>query len=111
MDDIQLLNKNDFSGSHLNLSGMVVLECYEGARSVLQIMKPVLQKLKAQSSKEFRHARIDVEQHGFIIKKFHVTNNPTYLVFNDGVLIDKMEGLVSFMQFMETLNKHIGNSN
>lgn len=107
MAEIQYISQEDFAGYTLKLSGLSIVECYINPSGPLQIMEPIFYRLKNESGHQFIHLRLDMKLHPFIKEKFYILREPTYLIFLEGVLIDKLEGLTSFNSLNNTISKHI----
>ncbi len=110
MTDIKHISEDDFKDHTLQVNGYVLVECYSGVRSILQIMEPVLIKLRKKFGGSIRHYRVKTTENPSLIEEFHIYGEPVYLIFHDGTLIDRVDGMLPLSEFMEKLEKHVKNN-
>lgn len=108
---IKDITENSFEDNQLRVEGLAIVECYKGALSPLQIMDPVLYRLRTENKYKFSHLRADIKKYSFIVGEFHVLTFPSYLFFYNGVLIDRLEGLVSFNDLSKAIDDNFSNIN
>lgn len=106
MSDINYLSDKHFQNSTLNFSGFAVLECLDNTAGSLQIMEPVLIKLRKQLNRNVAHLRINTDAYPEIREKFFLERTPAYLLFDNGTLIDRVDGMVPFWEFMRIIENH-----
>lgn len=106
MTQLKHISKNDFKGFTLQQPGFCIVECYNNSSGPLQIMEPVFSRLANESDIVVSHVRINIKDNPFIIEYFHILRAPAYLFFDNGVLTDKVEGLISFNQLYKTIQNH-----
>jgi thioredoxin-like negative regulator of GroEL len=101
------ISDKDFKGVRLNHPGLIILECASENNALLKTMEPVLQKLHESIPIPFKHLRINLQKEAFIVQQFHVTKEPSYLIFYNGDFIDRMDGIISHNDFSKRVSEHI----
>jgi hypothetical protein len=107
MTKVKYISAQDFNKDTLNYDGFSIIECINNSNALLKTMESVLLKLQKSVPVPINIFRIDSQKNPFIVNKFYVLQEPTYLIFFDGVLIDRMDGIVSFFDFFLRMNKHM----
>lgn len=101
------LSENDFTNSTIKKNGLVLVECFNNTFSTLYISEPILSKLRNKYNKNLTHYRINTDTNKFIVENYYVIKYPTYLLFNGGKLINRIEGIIPFNEFAKILEKQM----
>ncbi len=107
MIDIKQVNGKNFTNYRFNVKGVAIVECYNTSKASVKIMEPILERVKERFYNSFEHFRIDVAQNPFVINDFFALHVPTFLIFCNGDLIDRIDGMVPYDDFVEKLGNHI----
>lgn len=107
MSAIKTISENDFNGVELKNNSLSIVECFDVSSGTLHMMEAVFKRLLNEANFSFTHYRVNTRDNPFIIEQFYILREPTYLIFNKGKLIDKVEGLSSYQTLLTTINKHI----
>lgn len=101
------ITDTDFDTVRLKYQGLIILECAINNNALLKTMESVIHKLQKSISIPCKHMRIDPQKDAFIIHQFHVFKEPSYLIFFNGEFIDRIDGIISFIDFSKRINEHI----
>ncbi len=107
MTNVKYITAQDFDKAKLNHDGFSIIECISENNGLLKTMESVLLKLQKSVPIQINHFRIDPHNNPFIVEQFYVLQEPSYLIFFDGIFIDRMDGIVSFFDFFLKMNGHI----
>ncbi len=107
MSEIRRISKKDFTNKKLNVPGFVLVECYSNASGPLQIMEPILKKLRTKFQEHMMHCRINIAHDSFVVDNYFVQHVPSYLFFYHGDFIDRIDGLLPFSEFAIVIEKHM----
>lgn len=69
--------------------GTILVDFWASWCSPCRVLMPVLEKV----SKQFSVAKVDVQAHPSLAKRFEINGIPTLIVFKDGVAIKTLVGL------------------
>ena len=69
---------------------------------------PLLEELAAELSGRVRIVKLDIDQHESLAERYGVHSIPTFLLFRDGQLVDRMLGAVPKAAFRNLLERHLG---
>ncbi|MDF1551398.1 MAG: hypothetical protein P1P88_26490, partial [Bacteroidales bacterium] len=72
MTNIKYITDTDFDNATLKHGGFSIVECVNGNLGQLQIMQPILLKLKENMPFKLRHYRIDMLKYPFVVEQFYV---------------------------------------
>ncbi len=100
---ISKITFTDFEDSKLKIDGLVIIECFEDIEGPLYIMDPVLKKLKNKYRSEYSHYRINTAEEAWCIREFQIKYYPTYLIFCNGELFEKIEGVIPLLDLLNIL--------
>lgn len=106
MVTIKDISKDDFDGPNLKREGLSIVECFSYSSISRHIMEMFFEKLQNQSQFSFSQYRLNTQDNPFVVELFYIIREPTYLFFNNGKLIDKIEGLTSSNALYELIMKH-----
>lgn len=106
MNSIQEITHEDFNNSGIKISGIVIVECYDNNNELLVIMEPILKSIKEIHNENVTHVRVNIDKNKFLMKDYYVINVPTYLIFYNHKLCERVEGMIPFFEF-ENLIKNI----
>ena len=73
-----------------------------------QMMGPIVEELSKEiPSTKIKIAKLNVDDNPETAGKFSVMSIPTFLIFKNGVVVDKLVGGVSKEKLQVAINKHI----
>ncbi|MDX1699099.1 MAG: thioredoxin family protein, partial [Melioribacteraceae bacterium] len=72
-----------------------------------RLMSSLIEEVIAKCTCEIVFVKIDMEQSLEIKEIYNVYNKPTYLVFKQGKIIDRIDKLISKREFQTKINSYI----
>ena len=107
MAEVKHINENHFIKNKLDVKGLALVECFDKNLASLEIMKPILSKIKGRLNGSLTHLRAEITSNDYIANTFYALHIPTFLIFKDGELVDRIDGMLPYKEFMETIEKQI----
>ncbi|MBF0463981.1 MAG: thioredoxin [Nitrospirae bacterium] len=89
------INSSNFDEEVLRWPGLVVLDFWAVWCGACRIVAPVLDELAVSARGFVKVAKIDVDKHPDLGKRFAIKATPTLILFRDGVKINQIEGALS----------------
>ena len=87
--------------------GLVITDCgcdwCGRCRLMTSLIKPIFNKYNTK----IEFFRIDIEASREVKEEYGIYSRPTYLVFKDGGIIDRIDKLISQGEFHEKINSYI----
>lgn len=103
MNEIKYITDKYFTEDYLSIAALVVLECLSNKASG-QIMEPILKRVQHNFQVSVTHLRIDLNTNPTIQQQFQIYRTPSYLIFLNGKLIERISGFTSFNHLNAVLN-------
>jgi len=72
-----------------------------------QQLAPIVEALAGEYEGKVKIGKLDVDQNQEVAGKYQVMSIPTFLMFKDGQVVDKMVGGVQKEKLKEMIDKHI----
>lgn len=69
---------------------------------------PVLEELAGELDGKLRIAKLDVDHNQELAMQFQVQGIPTFILFKDGQIADRMTGAAPKVQFQKFLSRNLG---
>lgn len=104
-DKLTVLTKQQLD-KILEKDNLVLLEFYGTWCMPCKMQTKILEKLKNERS-DFSLYELDVDENSDLAKEFSVLTVPSFVLFKNGVEVEKMVGFRQHNQLNELLNKHI----
>jgi thiol-disulfide isomerase/thioredoxin len=79
---------------------LIIVECGNDCCGRCHLMNSIVEPIIKKSEKKIQFIRIDIETSTEIKKEYSIYKKPTYLVFKKGIMIDKIEKLISQNDFL-----------
>lgn len=87
-------SKEEFNGLILNANDVVVVDFYTPTCGPCKVVKGHLSRLTTETG--VKVYLVDCEAHPELAEEYEVSSVPTVLVFENGMLLNQSEGLVSY---------------
>ena len=81
----------------------MLVDFYIGWRGSSQIMAPVIIELAAEFEGKIKVGRLDVDNNMQMPAKYAIRTIPTFLIFNDGQVVDHVVGITRKIELAEKL--------
>ncbi len=94
-------NFNEFINEKLVLVDFWAPWCYP-----CRLQNPILEELNNETEKKYRIGKLNVDENASISKAYGITSIPTLLIFKEGKVVDRLQGLHQKDQLKAILLKH-----
>ena len=74
-----------------------------------RMVAPVVEELAGEYAGRLKVAKMDVDQNNATAARFNILSIPSLLFFKDGQVVDQIVGAVPKKQFVDKINKILGN--
>jgi thioredoxin 1 len=72
-----------------------------------RMVAPVLEELATEMDGKVRIAKLDVDSEQQLAMQFRVSSIPTFILFKDGQIVDRMLGAMPKSQFQSFINRNV----
>ena len=87
-----LVTDQNFAQEVLNISGVVLLDCWAPWCGPCRMIGPIMEQLAAEAEGRYRVAKLNVDDNPQTASQFQIQSIPTMLLFKNGKLIDRLIG-------------------
>jgi len=110
---MSLFNNNQFESfdtKFLTTYPVVLVEFYADWNGSCQIMSPVLKDIKNHFNGELKICRVNIDTEKLLTENYKVNKTPSYLIFQKGKIIDRIDGIVPRKTLLNKLKILIRNN-
>jgi thioredoxin 1 len=94
--------------SHIQGIKPVLVEYYADWSEACKLLIPVVHELKATAGDRITVLRINIEQDPTFAKDYHVYTVPTLILFKEGKIIWRKNGMSSYHEIVENMELVMG---
>ncbi len=74
-----------------------------------RMVAPIVEEIAGEYTGQLKVAKMDVDQNNATAARYNILSIPSLLFFKDGQVVDQIVGAVPKKQFVEKINKILGN--
>lgn len=86
--------ENNFKDVVLDSKTLVLVDFYATWCGPCQMLSPVLEEISVENN-DFEIVKVDVDKNHELARNYKIMTVPTMMIFKNGEVVDKIEGLVS----------------
>lgn len=86
--------ENNFKDVVLDSKTLVLVDFYATWCDPCQMLSPVLEEISVENN-DFEIVKVDVDKNHELARNYKIMAVPTMMIFKNGEVVDKIEGLVS----------------
>ena len=105
-DRIVNVTSDSFDREVLQAKGLVLVDCWAAWCGPCRMVAPTLDELADEWQGRAKIAKLNVDENQEIAYRYQVSSIPTYLLFKDGQLADRMFGAMPRQAFESFLQRH-----
>jgi len=88
-------------------SGLVVVDFWAPWCGPCRMMTPVVEELSGEYGTKVSFCKLNVDEYSAPAVRYQVMSIPTFLVFKDGRLVDRIIGALPKEKLKARINKHL----
>jgi len=101
------LSETDFEECILGTQQPILVDFYANWCSPCRMQSPIFYELASELKDRVVFAKVDVDENEALAHKYKITSIPCILLFKDGRVVSKAEGLCTKAELAEMLIKYI----
>src|SRR6185369_3989821 len=106
-DKIVHVTGENFQSEVLNSQTPVLVDFWAEWCGPCRMVAPVLEELANEMDGKVRIAKLDVDSEQQLAMQFRVSSIPTFILFKDGQIVDRMLGAMPKSQFQNFINRNV----
>ena len=104
---ITTINKDNFKSAVLENKAPVLVDFWAEWCGPCRMVAPIVDQLAEAFDGRVAVGKVNIDEQEELAAQFGVMSIPTFLVFKDGSVVDKMVGALPRPQLEQMLNKHL----
>ncbi|MEM2272586.1 MAG: thioredoxin [Candidatus Bathyarchaeia archaeon] len=87
---------------------LVVIDCWAPWCAPCRMMAPIVDELAKEYAGRILFGKLNVDENQRVPAEYQIMSIPTFLIFKDGVLVERIVGAIPKKIFEQKLAKHMG---
>jgi thioredoxin 1 len=101
------ITKKNYESEVLKSNLPVIIDVYASWCGPCTFMKPIFTQLEQEFENRILFATLNVEEDRELSIELGISSIPAFLFFNNGVMVGKEIGTMSYEEFLEKIKKHL----
>jgi len=98
---------NDSNYKEETNSGFVLVDCYASWCKPCKVMIPILEEIDIDYEDVLSIKKLNVDTNEKTIERLDIQSMPTFLIYKDGKIVDKIVGSMSKAKLEDIIKTHI----
>lgn len=98
--------ENNFKEEVLDSKRLVLVDFYATWCGPCQMLSPILEEISLENN-DYDIAKVDVDKNYEVARNYKIMAVPTMLIFKNGEVVDKMEGLIGKETIINRIKKYL----
>ena len=104
---VKEINTEILDNEIVNNGKITVVDFFANWCGPCRKLGPILEEVEGELAEKVEFAKIDTDDNIEAAKKYQVSGLPTLLVFKDGVVVERMVGLMPKSSIITNIEKHL----
>jgi thioredoxin 1 len=106
-DKITIVGDDNFASEVLGSATPVLVDFWAEWCGPCRMVAPTLDQLATELDGKVRIAKLNVDDHQRVAMQYNVSSIPTFILFKDGKIADRLMGAMPKAAFSSFLSKHV----
>jgi thioredoxin 1 len=106
-DNVTTVSSESWEDDVLKSDRPVLVDFWAAWCGPCKMVAPVLDELAGEMGEKVRIAKLNVDENQEIAQKYGVRGIPTFILFKDGEVADRMTGAMPKSAFEQLIERHI----
>ena len=102
-----MLTADNFKEEVLEISGLILIDCYADWCGPCKMIKPVLEELKKKMGNKIIILKIDIDKNISLSSEYRIQSVPTLVLWKQGEIIWRQSGALSLNELEQVLSSYI----
>lgn len=104
---VQEITEQDIKRGCLYSGECAIVECHKTFSGSIRIVEPIFELLAKRYRNRLIHFRINLDENPEFANDFMIADDPTYLLFNKGVLVEIINEIIPAREFEALINHYM----
>ncbi len=102
-----VLTSENFEAEVLQEDSLVLVDFWAEWCGPCRSIAPLIDQLDEEFSDRITVGKVNVDEEQLIAEEYHVSSIPTIFIFKDGVVVERLIGAHSYLDYIDTINKYL----
>ncbi len=104
---VKEINTDSFESEVLNNNGITVVDFFANWCGPCRKLAPILEEVEQELEGKVQFTKINTDDNLEAAKNYQISGLPTLLVFKDGVVVERMVGLMPKTSIITNIEKYL----